>query len=272
MSRKIVVVGMVLFLLCAIKAGANVYIADTSDHDETHGKKILIYGDVIKDVTISWKNVDNVSEYQLETHENINDSFYLYTIDKIWNASFIQYELIVLNFNNDVFFFSGGFSTVGADLTDYHRIENMVEEIINDSSNTLKSDLMMWMLGNASFKKHFSDVEEGTIDSISTYIEGFVTELQNLGYSDPQIKEMKEVIAAGYQSAVNTDKEQNLEIARAEGHGWWEGVKFIAIFLVAAAFITFLWMFVKGYIGLSNPWAKKPKISDDLDLDVFDLK
>lgn len=279
MNRRIFVIGMALFL-CAIEAGvasANVYMADTSDYDETNGKKILIYGDIIKDVTISWKNVDNISQHRTETHEDINDSSYLYTIDEIWNASFIQYELTVLNFNNDVFFFSGGFSTVisKGDLTDYHKIENMVEEIVNDSSNTLKSDMTMWLLGNASFKKHFSDVKEGAIDSISTYIEGFVTELQNLGYSDTQIEEMKEVIAAGYQSTVRTEKEQNLEIARAEGRGWWEGVKFIAIFLVVASIVVFLWMFIKGYIGLSSPWSKKPrstKISDDLNLDLFDLK
>ena len=83
MNRRIFVVGMALFFLCAIEAGvasANIYMADTSDYDETNGKKILIYGDIIKDVTISWKNVDNVSEYQLETHEDINDSSFLLTI------------------------------------------------------------------------------------------------------------------------------------------------------------------------------------------------
>jgi len=270
MKKNIYIIGVVLVILSIIGAGATsatVSMADTGNYDNTNGKKILIYGDVLKAVTVHWENVDNSSEYRTETTEGINSSSYLFTISQVWNASFVVYEITVINFNNDLSFFSGGFSTVALeteqqqDLTNYSHIQ-----IISDS---LKSDIMMWMLGNASYKMHFSSVETTIIDSISEYIEGMVTELRLLGYTDNQIDEMKEVIADGYIETQRTEREQNIEIAEAEKRGWWSGVQLIAIFIVVIIVLIGVWVFVKGYVRMPSMKRVKRKTQPTEDVDIF---
>jgi len=247
-------------------------IHDTEDYDENLGKILIFYADnqgEISNVNITLRDLEtNAKLYR--AYITVEDQFFTFTINKstffnFANYTYIKYE-VATNSPSEVYCFSGYFSTVidefeQQDLTNYSRIQNM--------NNNLKSDIMMWMLRNATYKKHFSDLKTGVTDSISNYIEGFVVELRGLGYSDMQIDEMKEVIADGYVSTQRTEKEQNLEIAQAEQRGWWSGVQLILMFIGVAIVLVVLWVFVKGKLRLPSFGRVKRKVEATEDLDIF---
>ncbi len=275
MKKNIYKIGLILVILSIVGAGvasASINLADTSDYDQNLGKVLIFYTDgaKIKNINVTLRNLENESVIYTDyiTYDTpkqfqpfiINESMF-------GNYTYMIYEIVVIADDNTSCWFSGYFSTII--LIDYHKIENTVEEIVNDSNAALKSDIMMWMLNNSSYIKHFSGLEANIEETMSTYIDGVVATLRLVGYSDTQIDEMKEVIAAGYLSTLRTEKEQRLEIAQAEQRGWWSGVQLVAIFIVVIIAIVGAWVFVKGKFRLPFVGRIKRIVETTGDSDIF---
>ena len=257
MKKKIYILGLTFLMLGVIGASiasAGIDLAETSDYDSANGKKLIFYGEVINEITIWWRDFNNHSNFRSVTDDNLSQSVYHFTIseDDTWNATYIEWEVTIVDFWDVTYEFAGGFSTiepyVDVELIDYDRIESM--------SNEMKAEIFQVLLGNSSFMQQFENlgdnIKSSVTNSISTFNEGLVTEMRGLGYSDSQISEMKNLISTGFQDTIRTEREQRLDVLRAEQRGWMSGVQFILIFIVVAVASLFIWFFVKGRISLPN--------------------
>src|SRR4030042_1149649 len=253
MKQKIFVGILALLFLSVIGASmsnAAMYNAETGPYYNTNGKKLLLYGDVIKSIALEWWNFDNASQFNETVVEGVNDTTYIYTVVNLWNCSYIRWEATVTDISDTAYHFEGGFSTIVADyaqtdLTNYNLIQSM--------QTSLKDDLIMWLRANETYSRHFDDLERDVIQSVDnlmgTYNEGLVAELKSVGLTDTQIKEIMDSVVSGFESTLRDSKQQDLEIAKAQESGFTNGVKTAGIFIGVAIVVTFLVLLFKGRLG-----------------------
>ncbi len=274
MRKKIIIVCLALMLISVLGASitsANVKTAETGDYDSINGKKLLFYGEVIYSIHIRWWNSDNISEFTIETHTDINLSSYIFTITNEWNCNFIQWEATITDTFSNMYYFEGGFPCISlsiSDLTDYNKIQNM--------QNNLKSDIISWILGNQTYGKKFNDIEENVVTSIdnlvSAYNDGIVAELKSVGLTNTQITEIMSAVDDGFEDTLRSQDDQDLAIARAEERGWWSGASFVFYALILITIVGFVFFYFRGSLNIPTIKRKQPSsdiVDTELNFDIF---
>lgn len=247
MKKKQVLIILTLLFVVVIEAGvvtATIEQAETGQYDEINGKKLIFYDNenaFMSYFTIQYWNVDNTSQVFTETlnFTGQNKSSCLYTIkpDITWNCTYAHWEV-----NIDGTKFEGGFPTKGV------VTENAIED--------LKDDLQYWLINNDAYNKKFEDVETGVttaVDAlISSYNEGLIASMQEIGLTPQQITEIMDSVSGGFESTLKTKNEQTLEVVEAKNQGFWDGVKLVSIFLVVIIAITLYSLAYKGYLRIPS--------------------
>ncbi len=264
-----------LTLLCVIGAGiasATIQQAVTSDYNEQTGKKLIFYGDgtgfdVITKFYIKYWNYHNTSEKHEETVLSLNTSSYEYTIKptSLWNATYIQWEVVIWDSFGNLTRFEGGFSLLGPVPITF----DLTSELENSTDN-----LKDWFLNNDDFQQKFDNLDSSIVsqidEKISSYNEGLVTQLKEVGLTNNQINSIMESINDGFIDTLKDRDEQIQDVLDARNEGFNNGIRTTAIFIFICLAILIYSLHYKGYIKLSAfKSIKKPKVTQTDDLDIF---
>ena len=265
-----------LALLCVFGAGiasATIQQANTSDYNEQVGKKLIFYGDgsgfdVITKFYIKYWNYHNTSQRHEETVLSLNTSSYVYSINpsSLWNATYVQWEVVIWDSHGNLTRSEGGFSLIGPTPTPF----NISSELEN-STTALKD----WLLNNTAFNQKFNNLDSSIVsqidEKISNYNEGLVAQLKEIGLTPSQINSIMTSIESGFSNTLASKEQQVRDILNAKEEGFNNGIRTTAIFIFIAIGVLLYSLHYKGYIKLSafKSIKRKPSTTPSNDLDIF---
>jgi len=276
---KILVLTLTLFsVFGASTVCAVVKTAETGDYDVNNGKKLLFYGDLIKGITIDWWNADNTTQKGKISKENVNRTTFLFTVNTVWNASYILWKADVTDEFSNTYHFEGGFPIYEAEIiipnqTNYTRVQEMV--------STLRLDLTTWLTSNEEYKGQFTAVQNKVINSVddllSDYNTGLINKMKEVGLTKAQIEKVMDSVSGGFNSTLRDKEAQERAEIDEYYRGQADAFKLVGMFLLLIAIVVFLVLLRKDKISISGlrlgPGNKKKssKLSDSINLDSIDL-
>lgn len=236
--KKIIMTTLILMcILGATIASADVKLAETGPYDVVNGKKLLFYGDTIQTVQIRWWNASNTSQYKVVQYEGLHTTSYVYTISNNWSSSYILWFANMAT-SDTLYHFEGGFST----------IDKKLNTTVNITS--LKNWIATWFLTNQSYLNSVINQKNDIITSLSGTVTqsdaALLENLKTLGLTDAQITTISDSIEDGFKSTLKSKQLQEAAVNSARDDGYWSGITNMLIIMAILITVAVVFYLVRG--------------------------